>query len=272
MEQLQKGQFFGQTHTTISLDGLTLTDTIYTHAKVDWHYHEHAYFTFILQGQVLEGNKKEIYHCAPGSLLFHHWQDAHYNIKPEGFTRGFHLEIEKTWFGRMGFGNENLEGSLKISDPGIKLLMYQIFRATKTEDQSGAISVESLLAELLATLQNKQQNTSLSRPLWVKLIDEILHERFAENLTLEALSKLAGIHPVHLSRDFAKYFHCNLGQYIRLLKVEKALSLMAQSQKTFTEIAYECGFADQSHFTRCFKEFNELNPSLHRKLLFGRKR
>lgn len=272
MEQLQKGQFFGQTHTTTSLDGLTLTDTVYTHSKVDWHYHEHAYFTFILQGQVLEGNKKEIYHCAPGSLLFHHWQDAHYNIKPEGFTRGFHLEIEKPWFERMGFGTENLEGSLKISDPGIKLLMYQIFRATKMGDASEVISVESLLAELLSKLQSKQQKASRSKPLWVTLIDEILRERFAENLTLEALSELVQIHPVHLSRDFSRYFHCNLGQYIRQLKVEKALSLMAQPQMTFTEIAYECGFADQSHFTRCFKELNDLNPTAHRKLLFGRKR
>ncbi|MEL1244526.1 hypothetical protein AAEO56_09655 [Flavobacterium sp. DGU11] len=38
MKQLQKGQFFGQTNTTISLDGITLTDTVYTHDKVDWHY------------------------------------------------------------------------------------------------------------------------------------------------------------------------------------------------------------------------------------------
>jgi AraC family transcriptional regulator len=58
MQHLQTGQFFEQTNTTIHLDGITLTDTEYTLDKVDWHYHENAYFTFILQGNVIEGNKK----------------------------------------------------------------------------------------------------------------------------------------------------------------------------------------------------------------------
>lgn len=53
MEHLQKGTFFGQTNETILLDGITLTDTVYTHSKVDWHYHENAYFTFILEGNVI---------------------------------------------------------------------------------------------------------------------------------------------------------------------------------------------------------------------------
>ena len=68
MNLLQTGQFHGQTNKTIHLNGITLTDTEYTLPKVAWHYHENAYFTFILQGNVIEGNKKEIYNC---DLLFY---------------------------------------------------------------------------------------------------------------------------------------------------------------------------------------------------------
>ena len=89
MKQSQKGEFYGQTNKTINLEGITLTDTVYTHDKVDWHYHENAYFTFILQGNVIEGNKKEIYNCSAGDLLFHNWQEPHYNIKPEGIYKRF---------------------------------------------------------------------------------------------------------------------------------------------------------------------------------------
>lgn len=59
MVKLTNGQFFGQTNDTTYLNGVTLTDTEYTHEKVDWHYHENAYFTLILEGRVIEGNKKE---------------------------------------------------------------------------------------------------------------------------------------------------------------------------------------------------------------------
>ena len=48
MKHLQTGQFHGQTNRTIALEGITLTDTEYTLDKVDWHYHENAYFTYLM--------------------------------------------------------------------------------------------------------------------------------------------------------------------------------------------------------------------------------
>jgi AraC family transcriptional regulator len=266
MNHSKKGEFYGETNKTICLDGITLTDTVYTHPKVDWHYHEHAYFTFILQGNVIEGNKKEVYNCSAGSLLFHNWQEAHYNIKPDGFTRGFHLEIEKHWFDDLALSLDGLEGSSKISNPDIKLLMYKVFRASKIEDSD--LATQTLLLEIISKLQNTSPEIRFKNPKWVTAIDDILHEQFSENLTLDYLSKQLDIHPMHLSRDFSKYFDCTLGEYIRKLKVEKALSLMALQKQSFTEIAYQCGFSDQSHFNRCFREMNGINPSEHKKLLF----
>jgi len=267
MNHSKTGQFHGITNKTIHADGITLTDTEYTQPQVDWHYHETAYFTFILQGNVIEGNKKEIYHCPPGTLLFHNWQDPHYNIKPEGFTRGFHVEIGKEWWQQELLSSQNLQGSTQISNPDLKLLMYQIFRETKTEDHMSALSVESLLVALLGKMHRADEAMKDKKPKWVGIADEILHDQLAENMTLSELSKLCDIHPVNLSRGFSRYFDCNLGAYIRKLKVEKALSLMASENLSLTEIAYQSGFYDQSHFIRCFKDLNGLGPSQHRKIL-----
>jgi AraC family transcriptional regulator len=266
MNHSPTGQFYGLTNKTIHVNGITLTDTEYTQPKVDWHYHENAYFTFILQGNVIEGNKKEVYHCPAGTLLFHHWQDPHYNIKPEGFTRGFHVEIDKHWFDPLLLGGENLEGSVNITNPDVKLLMHQIFRETKIEDGISALSIEALLMEILEKLNRKNEKTATKKPHWVLLIDQILHDQLSENLTLDELAKACNIHPVNLSKGFSRYFHCTLGEYIRKLKVEKALSLMSQNL-SLTEISYQCGFYDQSHFIRCFKDLNGINPLQHRKLL-----
>lgn len=95
MQQLRTWTFFGTTDETVPFDFCTITNTEYTLDKVDWHYHENAYFTFILKGKLLECNKNETYHCTAGSLLFHNCQNTHYNIKPPGDTRGFHVEIKK---------------------------------------------------------------------------------------------------------------------------------------------------------------------------------
>lgn len=268
MKLSQKGEFYGQTNKTINLEGITLTDTVYTHDKVDWHYHENAYFTFILQGNVIEGNKKEIYNCSAGSLLFHNWQEPHYNIKPEGFTRGFHIEIEKCWFDNLEFNTTNSQGSINIANPDLKFLMYKIFRETKADDTTAQLSIQTLLLETLAKMLRVNKTESNKKPTWVSEVNMILNDQFSDNLTLEYLSKALNIHPVHLSREFSKYFNSSLGQYIRKLKVQKSLQLISEKKLDLTSIAFECGFSDQSHFTRCFKEINGINPSEYRKILF----
>ena len=268
MKQSLKGEFYGQTNKTINLEGITLTDTVYTHDKVDWHYHENAYFTFILQGNVIEGNKKEIYNCSAGSLLFHNWQEPHYNIKPAGFTRGFHIEIEKCWFDNLEFNTTNLQGSINIANLDLKLLMYKIFKETKVDDNTTQLSIQTLLLETLAKMLRANQAGSNKKPTWVSEINMILNDQFSDNLTLNYLSKTLNIHPVHLSRDFAKHFNSSLGEYIRKLKIQKSLQLISEKSLDLTSIAFECGFSDQSHFTRCFKEINGINPSEYRKILF----
>ncbi|MBW7673963.1 helix-turn-helix domain-containing protein [Chryseobacterium chendengshani] len=269
MNQSRTGEFYGQTNKTINLEGITLTDTVYTHDRVDWHYHENAYFTFILQGNVIEGNKKEIYSCSAGDLLFHNWQEPHYNIKPEGFTRGFHIEIEKNWFDELDFSTSNLQGSMKIVNLDLKFLLHQIFRETKADDLTSQLSIQSLLLEILSEMLQEDKTQSHKNPVWVSEINQILNDQFSDHLTLNYLAKIIDIHPVHLSRDFSKYFNSGLGEYIRKLKVQKSLQLISQKKQDLTTIAFDCGFSDQSHFTRCFKEINGITPSQYRKILFG---
>ncbi|MEI7488702.1 MAG: hypothetical protein WCJ72_15095 [Chryseobacterium sp.] len=156
MNTLRNGQFFGQTNETLDFDGLIITDTEYTHPYVDWHYHENAYFTFLLQGNVIEGNKKEIYDCSAGTLLYHHWEDPHYNIKPDGFTRGFHIEIPREWFESLNVSKDNIEGSFNIKNPELKLSMYKIFKESKINDIESEASTQELLLTIFNELSSKK--------------------------------------------------------------------------------------------------------------------
>ena len=270
MQNLKTGQFFGTTNETIHLDGLTITDTEYTHEKVDWHYHENPYFTFILQGNVFEGNKKETFNCGAGTLLFHNWHEAHYNIKPKGFTRGFHIELEKDWFGSFDVDTDKLQGNLNISAPTVKALMYNIFRESKHSGGASKLAIDALLVALfgqMAGLQEKQRQTV---PTWVNRVKELLHDD-QRDWRLNELAHNLNIHPVHLSRDFGKYFNCNLGDYIRAIRLQQALTLLPEANLSLTDIALECRFADQSHFIRSFKALYQVTPSQYRNILQERR-
>lgn len=270
MNLLRTGHFFGETKRVIRLCGITLTDTDTddNQSHVDWHRHENAYFTFILRGRIIEGNKKESYYCSAGSLLFHSLLEPHYNVKPEGHhTKCFHLEFEKGYFDEFALDVNALQGLFSIENADIKFLFYKLFRETESLDDMTPASVQMLLLEALGQLLHVKQIERQTRPLWAKKLKEILHDGYAETLSLKYLSNELNLHPVHLSRYFSKHFDCTYSEYVRKIRIEKSLSLLPDHKLSLTEIAFACGFADQSHFLRCFRQIIGISPSAYRKIL-----
>ncbi len=260
MNELKRGEFFGSHYQKLNFDAFTITDTEYTHDKVDWHFHENPYFTYLLQGKLYEANKKEEYYLEPGSLLFHNWQDSHHNIKPKDFTRGFHIEFNLDWFTKHNVSIMDFEGSLNLKNPIIKSLMNKVFLETKVNDNLSQLSIELLMVDIFNKIKTQESDKYLKKPEWVKKLQEILQDT-ETNFKLTELSKALDIHSVHLSREFHKYFGTTLGQYIRQLKLNKAITLISSNQFSMTEICYKCGFYDQSHFISNFKKIYKVSPT-----------
>lgn len=107
-------------------------------------------------------------------------------------------------------------------------------------------------------------------PEWAKELKEIIQDQIDTNLnlSLRGLSETLQVHPAYLSREFSKYFDdLSFGDYIRKLRIDKAIQLLNTSTHSLTEIAYLTGFSDQSHFTRIFKKHTGKSPSSYRKTL-----
>jgi AraC family transcriptional regulator len=109
--------------------------------------------------------------------------------------------------------------------------------------------------------------SKLALPKWVEKIKVMVEVQYNQKLTLTMLSKEAGIHPMHLSRQFPKYFHVPLYYYVRQIKIEKATTMLYNKKYKLYEIAHQCGFTDPSHFNRCFRKIKGMNPSQYRKLI-----
>ena len=137
--------------------------------------------------------------------------------------------------------------------------MNQVFIETKINDQYSNLSIESNLIDIFNTIKESKK-ASLKKPIWVNQLKELLIEEKTNN-SLKSLSSKLGIHPVHLSREFNRYFGTSLGNYIRLIKLNKAFYLLASKNKSMTEICYQCGFYDQSHFISSFKKIYQTTPT-----------
>ncbi|HET6253423.1 MAG TPA: helix-turn-helix transcriptional regulator [Puia sp.] len=277
MKRSHRGFFYGNTTELIPLDGVTLTDTVYSQGRVDWHFHEDNYFTFLLTGGMCEGNKKEVYECVAGDLLFHNWQDAHYNLGSGRFTRGFHVELSGHWYERLDIRASLTEGSIRLSDPLVKTLMYDLFREAKLSGTGGQPGVDALLTQIFGVLGKIRESRDSAKPAWVARVREMLRDDRSEGSlinrrewSLVDIAREVNIHPVHLSREFPKHFHTNLGNYLRMIRIQRAMTLLPDATRSLTDIAFECGFADQSHFIRSFKAQFEVPPLAYRRLLCTR--
>jgi AraC family transcriptional regulator len=269
MKHLEKGKYFADYKQVNHFDDIILTETRCKNTPVDWHYHENSYFSYSLEGHCIEKNKKQSYTVKPSTLLFHNWQDVHCNTNHSEYSRNFYIELEREWFNRNDIMNNIQEGSTQIYNPFLKSLYNQIYLETQLQDESFKIAIESLLLNIFELLKGVNKTTTNIKPLWVNKIKEIIHDQFDEKLTLQYLSKECNIHPTHLSRDFCKYFKSTLGNYIRKVKVEHSVTLLTM-RNSLTDIAYECGFADQSHFIRCFKSTYSMTPNTYKKILASR--
>ncbi|OSY89265.1 AraC family transcriptional regulator [Tenacibaculum holothuriorum] len=265
MQQLNQGKYYGAHNQELNFNNFLITDTVYTHDKVDWHYHENPYFTFLLEGKLYEANKKEDYYLESGSLLFHNWQDAHHNIKPPEHTRGFHIELTKDWFNCFDISLLNIEGSLQLENPFIKQNIYNIFLETKKSNEFSKTNIELLLLNSFSRIETYIETKEEKQPHWVNKVLEIIHDSPELCMSLTSLALELNIHPVHLSRQFPKYFKTSLGNYIKYTRLNKAVSLIINKGKSMTEIAVEVGFYDQSHFTNLFKKEFNITPLAFRK-------
>lgn len=129
---------------------------------------------------------------------------------------------------------------------------------------------ENLLVDVFNKFIKQKSRTRKKIPAWAKSLKETLQDQVDTNLSLslKEISKALDVHPAYLSREFSKYFNnLSFGEYIRKLRIEKAIQFLNSSNYSLSEIAYLTGFSDQSHFTRIFKKHIGKSPSAYKKSL-----
>jgi AraC-like DNA-binding protein len=127
--------------------------------------------------------------------------------------------------------------------------------------------IENLLLDVYKKFLNKKSGKA---PAWAQELKEIIQDQIDTNLalSLKEISESLNVHPTYLSREFSKYFDdLSFGDYIRKLRIEKAIILFHESKHSLSEIAYLTGFSDQSHFARIFKKTTGKSPLSYKKSL-----
>lgn len=88
-----------------------------------------------------------------------------------------------------------------------------------------------------------------------------LMQNFKNNITLEDISNQVGLTPNALCRHFKKNTDKTIFECLAEIRIGFATKLLRNSQYSITQIAYESGYSNISHFNHQFKEITGYSPS-----------
>jgi AraC family transcriptional regulator len=107
---------------------------------------------------------------------------------------------------------------------------------------------------------NARQSADLYARRVNRVIDHV-RDHLADPLPLDDLARLAHFSPFHFHRIFRAYTGEPVHTFVRRLRLEKAVFLMAHGPRaTLTSVALRCGFASSSDFSRAFKQAYGFSP------------
>jgi len=189
-------------------------------------------------------------------------------IGPSGasfFTIEFRPEVVRALDLRLPDMTTFDRGAGSMLWPGLHL--YSAFR-WQTADP---LVLEGYVLEILGAItrlgSRQREAAEKSAPRWFSRVKESLHEGFRERMKIGDLAREAGIHPVHMARVFRQIEKRTPGEYQQRLQVRAACELLRDPEWPLAAIAAECGFSDQSHFTRVFRKLAGTTPARFRQVV-----
>lgn len=99
----------------------------------------------------------------------------------------------------------------------------------------------------------------------LRLVEEFVESNVASEFAVDDLARLAGLSPYHFAREFKRSTGHAPHQFVIRRRVESAKRLLADARRSIADVALDCGFADQAHLARTFKQVVGLTPSLWRR-------
>jgi PAS domain S-box-containing protein len=93
-----------------------------------------------------------------------------------------------------------------------------------------------------------------------------IQNNFSEALRVNDLAARAGLSAYQFEQRIRKIFQITAGQLIQKIRMENAVRQLRESEDGIAEIALDCGYSDQSAFTRQFRQTVGLSPSEYRRV------
>lgn len=157
------------------------------------------------------------------------------------------------------------------TDTSFEAFLDSIKRYFSGDERPAESLVLLKLKELILSLTSGGQNPEIAdyfkQIAWGSgpSIEHTMERNFRYRLSMEEFARLCGCSLSKFKRDFSNHFGESPGKWLLKKRLEYSAALLrSQSELSITDVIFESGFEDSSHFSKSFKNQFGLSPSDYR--------
>lgn len=154
----------------------------------------------------------------------------------------------------------------------IEFILNNINAETKKDELFKNEFIELLFSELMLyiircnrySLINDTPKITYNRN--IELAIDYINANFKRKISLEEVANMLHLNPSYFSKQFKTVNGVGFSEYIANLRIVQSEKLLLETNKSITEIAFECGFENSNYYGDVFKKLNHVSPSEFRRL------
>jgi AraC family transcriptional regulator len=236
-------------------------------ATIPPHTHDRPCLAVMLNGSFdLSFRGGATHACLPGTLAIEPAGETHCNCMGTAGARVLVVQPDPRSAALPGRAAAALLAPRQLRHPGLALLGRRMASEMAAPDEVSPLALEGLALELIAAVARlRDPPRAAAAPPWLRSAEALLRERFRGPITCGEVAADVGVHPAHLARVFRRHYRASIGGYVRTLRMQWAGRELTATDRPIAAIAADAGFADQSHFTRRFRDLTGATPAAWRR-------
>lgn len=180
---------------------------------------------------------------------------------------GFHVlfSLEPTFRSQ-----HNFKSRLQLSEQKLNQtneLIHDLTRETEERNPGYRVMAKGQFMQLAVSLSRAYSSTPTEESIdLLRIGDAIAHieTNYTEKITLNELARKSHLSQRHFTRIFQDCIGRSPIDHLMHVRCQKAAELLKGTDRTITDIAFDCGFSDSNYFTRCFKKTISMTPRQYR--------
>jgi len=263
-----------------SLFRYSLNCSVNTSSRFELAWHEEIEIKYILSGTMTMAVGTDLIHASQGDVVIINSCEYHANKMEAGEEAVYHcvcLNLSNFFNRRLmeagiiPHQEDSVRFQSRISrDEKVRKYAEAFFDALPMGNEmlSSGLFIALLSTLLPYTMPNEilsSGNKRFSKDEIITCAIPYIHAHYTEQLKLDVIAGKCCVSKSHFSRIFKELTGVTPVFYANELKINAAISLMANANLAIKEIAAAVGFEDEAYFCRCFKKHTGFSPTAYLK-------